>query len=202
MLIIDNDFIQKWAKVYNDRFRGGKAVKEEEAIRDWLSKQTEPKYLNKEYFVRLGRWKSARVTRHYELNEDKEIQDITRAAYLETDALGKLRLLMTLKGVGVPVASTIIHYMQPNEFPIFDYHCRYVLSEADIWNRNKDDASTRAWLSYVEIMRRLAAKLDVTLPDLDKALFAYHKRDIYCPNHYGDLTTNNWSIYTVRLEVE
>lgn len=182
MLLIDNNFVQKWAKVYDCRFRGGKAVGEEEAIRDWLSKQSEPKFLNKEYFVRLGRWKSARVTKHYESNEDKEIQDVTRATYLKTDALEKLRSLMTLKGVGVPVASTIIHYMQSDEFPIFDYHCRHVLLETGIWNRDKNDASARAWLFYVAIMRDLAAKLDVTLRDLDKALFAYDKRDVYRAN--------------------
>ena len=180
MLIIDKSFVQKWSNVYDERFSGGKATSEEIAIRDWLNELEEPKYLNKKYFMRLGIWKTARAKDHYKENDEEDIIDTTRTAYTAGNALVKLKLLMTLSGVGVAVASTIIHFLQPSEFPIFDYHCRYVLVEAGFWKRDKDDASARAWIDYVEIMRQLAGNLKVSLRELDKAMFAYDKRDTYC----------------------
>ena len=179
MVVIDKDFVQKWSQVYDERFRGGKAAIEEKAIRDWLSNQKEPKYLNKEYFVRLGRWKSARVTKHYEANDDYEIIKATEAAYLSSDELFKLKLLQTLHGVGVAVAGTILHYLQPDVFPIFDIHCRKVLKEATLWSRDKNDDGKQAWLDYLQIMRKLSNRLGVSLRNLDKAMFAYDKRGIY-----------------------
>ncbi|MFC1945438.1 hypothetical protein ACFLWF_01645 [Chloroflexota bacterium] len=179
VLIIDRDFVHKWSNVYDERFKGGKAINEEIAIREWLSFQKEPRYLDKEYFVRLGNWKSARARKHYESNRNEEVIDITRKSYIATDELEKLKLLMTLKGVGVPVASTILNYMQPDKFPIFDYHCRNVLTEAGLWMKVGNDANNKAWLDYVYIMRELANKLGVSLRELDKAMFAYDKREIY-----------------------
>ena len=179
MLVIDKEFVQKWARIYDERFKEGKAESEERAIRDWLSNQKAPKYLDKEYFVRLGRWKSARVTKYYEANDDRKVIEVTRAAYLASNDLDKLRILTSLRGVGVPVGATILHYLQPNDFPIFDFHARKTLQQAGLWSRSRDDASTQAWLDYVGIMRGLSSHLDVSLRKLDKALFAYDKRDLY-----------------------
>ena len=179
MLVIDKSFVLKWSRVYDDRFSGGTAESEEKAISEWLLKQKEPKYLNKDYFVRLGRWKSARVTKHYKANSNNEITELTRTAFVISDELLKLKLLLTLNGVGVPVASTILYYLQPHKFPIFDYHCRNVLAEAGLWERDKKDATDKAWLDYIKIMRELANQLSVSLRDLDKAMFAYDKREEY-----------------------
>lgn len=111
MLVIDISLVLKWSNSYDYRFGGGKAKTEGKAIRDWLSKQKEPKYLKRENYVRLHRWESARVTKHYEANSSKEITELTRNAYLISYELLKLKLLMTLKGVRVPVALTILHYL-------------------------------------------------------------------------------------------
>jgi thermostable 8-oxoguanine DNA glycosylase len=157
------------------RFQGRYDQNEEKAIREWLSKQDEPKYLNKEYFVRLGRWKTKRQTSNYESNDETRIIEATRSAYQASDELVKLNILKALKGVGVAVAGTIIHYLQPNLFPIFDYHARTTLKEAGLWHRSIADASDQAWLEYTNIMRDLSNRLGITLRDLDKALFAYDK---------------------------
>lgn len=175
MLVIDKSFVQKWSSNYNNKFYGGCDQSEEKAIREWLSKQVDPKYLNKEYFVRLGMWKTKRQTSNYRANEEWKIIKVTRTAYQSTDRLSKLRVLKTLRGVDVAVAATILHFLQPDLFPIFDYHARTTLKEAGLWARKIDDASEQAWLEYVDIMRGLSNALSVSLRDLDKALFAYDK---------------------------
>ena len=48
-----------------------------------------------------------------------------------------------------------------------------------IWKRDKKDATDKAWLDYIKIMRELANKLRVSLRELDKAMFAYDKRKKY-----------------------
>ena len=173
VLVINKDFVREWSNSYDRIFENSKDQNEEKAIRQWLSQQGEPKYLNKEYFVRLGRWKTKRQTSRYCANDENAIMEATRSAYQACNALSKLEILDRLKGVGVAVAGTILHYMQPDLFPIFDYHARNTLKEAGLWNRS--DSGKKAWLEYVEIMRLLSHRLDVSLRDLDKALFAYDK---------------------------
>lgn len=175
MLTIDRDFVQRWATNYDTEFQGSYDQTEERAIRDWLSRLPEPKYLDKEYFVRLGRWKTKRQTSNYEANDEKRIIEVTRSAYQASDEVLKLEILMSLRGVGVAVAATILHYLQPDVFPIFDYHARTSLQKAGRWSREIDDASVKAWLEYLKIMRGLSGHLGVSLRDLDKALFAYDK---------------------------
>jgi thermostable 8-oxoguanine DNA glycosylase len=175
VLIIDREFVQHWSEKYDTKFEGGYDQSEEKKIRDWLSDQGEPKYLNKEYFVRLGRWKTKRQTSNYKSNEESKIIEVTRSAYQSSDALIKLNILKTLRGVKVAVASTILHYLHPNRFPIFDYHARTTLKIAGLWSRSEKDDSDQAWLEYTAIMQELANRLEVSLRELDKALFAYDK---------------------------
>lgn len=175
VLIIDRTFVQQWAGRYDEIFKGSYDQTEEAAIRQWLSTLREPKYLHKVYFVRLGRWKTKRQTSNYMINDESRIVDITKAAYRASDSSVKLGTLKTLRGVGVAVAGTILHYFHPDTYPIFDYHARNTLKRAGLWKRETKDASDIAWLEYVELMRDLSAKLGVTLRDLDKALFAYDK---------------------------
>lgn len=175
MLVVDTGFVQKWSNNYDKEYQGSYDQNEEKAIRHWLSNQGEPKYLNKEYFVRLGRWKTKRQTSNYKANDESKIIEKTHSAYQTSDELTKLSILTELKGVGVAVASTVLHFLQPDAFPIFDYHARTTLKKAGLWNREIGDASKRAWMDYVDIMRTLSRRLDVTLRNLDKALFAYDR---------------------------
>jgi len=175
VLFIDREFVQQWSRRYDTKFEGGYDQSEEREIRDWLSDQGEPKYLNKQYFVRLGRWKTKRQTSNYKRNEESKIIEVTRSAYQSSDALIKLNILKTLRGVGVAVAGTILHYLHPDRFPIFDYHARRTLKKAGLWSRDENDDSDQAWLEYTALMQDLASRLGTSLRELDKALFAYDK---------------------------
>jgi len=175
VLDISREFVQRWCDEYDNRFRGGWAAAGEMAIRQWLSGLPEPKYLNKQYFVRLGHWKSQRQMKNYEKNDEVSVKEATKSAYEASDELLKLHILKGLKGVGVAVAAAILHYLHPDQFPIFDYHARTTLKKAGMWNRDVDDASDNAWQEYVATMRELSGRLGVSLRELDKALFAYDK---------------------------
>ncbi len=178
MLNITREFVKHWAKVYDEKFKGSKELPVEMEIREWLANQPEPKYLDKEHFVKLGWWKTRRQMKNYKANDETLIKDSTRSAYQASDRRQKLDTLTKqkkLKGVGVAVASTILHFLHPNDFPIFDVHVRKSLKKAGEWNRSENDASGDAWLKYVSVMRDFSKKLNVSLRELDKALWAYDK---------------------------
>jgi len=175
MLEISAEFVRLGADEYYKKLgkRAENDKKEETAIREWLSQQPEPKRLNKKFFVRLGCWKSTRPKPFYEANDECLIEEVTRLAYELTNDRIKLHILQLLKGVGVPVASTILHFLQPDIFAIFDTRVLESLNKAKKWDKAKDDASDETWLEYTTIMRNLSANLGVTLRDLEKALWAH-----------------------------
>ena len=175
MITISRQFVEHWAKVHDDKFRGSEAEQVEKSIREWLAKQPEPKYFNKEHFVKLGKWKTPRQVENYESNDENLVKEATLLAYEVTNERLKLHILKVLKGVRVPVASTFLHFLHPDKFPIFDVHVRSSLKKAGKWNRPVDDASDEAWLEYVDIMRDLSRRLGVSLRELDKALWTYDK---------------------------
>jgi thermostable 8-oxoguanine DNA glycosylase len=178
MLDISRDFVLHWVNEYNKKYAmKQKDADEEKDIKDWLAQQCQPKSLDWDHFVRLGRWKTKRQTSAYKSNDGTLVEEATRLACEASNERLKLHILTVLRGVSVAVAATILHFMYPDKFPIFDIRARVTLKEAGLWNRSENDACEEAWLEYVEIMRSLAHSRDVSLRDLDKALYAYNKRD-------------------------
>ena len=175
MVKITREFVRYWSSQYDRQFGESPDALEERAIRGWLAKQGERKFLNKEYFVRLGRWKTKRQTSAYKSNDAALIEEATRLAYEATDERLKLHILKVLRGVNVAVAGTILHYLHPDRFAIFDIHARASLQKAGLWGTSVNDSSEKAWLKYTATMRNLSDTLGVSLRELDKALWAYDK---------------------------
>jgi hypothetical protein len=93
----------------------------------------------------------------------------------------RLRLLTLLNGVGVPVASTILHFAFPDTYPIMDVRAVTTLTRFGLWT-GPDPAqpgftgfSVADWEVYARLMREHARTLGVTLRELDKALWAFDK---------------------------
>lgn len=175
---ITTGFVHEWAKEYDKQNENKPDGINERAIRAYLARLPEPKYLDREHFLKLAEWKSPRPRERYELNNATVIEEVTKRAYRENDDMEKLRILDDeLKGVGTKVAATILHFMFPDRFPVFDYHCCEVLIQAGKWKRSAKADSPKAWAEYVGIMQTLAKELKVTLRELDKALITYHQSE-------------------------
>ena len=153
-------------------------LRTESELLKWLDSLGDARHLDKAYFVKLCMWKSPRQKRRYKSNAPMLVEKVTRLAYDLDEEILKLHVLMALEGVGVPVASTILYFLHPDRFPIFDVRARSSLASVGRWTRRKDDQSPAAWLDYVSIMRKLAARHRVSLRLLDKALFTYDKRGV------------------------
>lgn len=147
---LNREFVKYWASKYDDDYKE-KYAKLEREIKEWLATQPEPKYFDKEHFVKLGKWKTPRQERNYKNNDENLVQEATRLAYEVSDERLKLHILTVLRGVRVPVASTLLHFMHPDKFPIFDVRARSSLEELSEWNKSTNDSSQEAWLEYVHI---------------------------------------------------
>ena len=175
ILIIDAGFINIFCGEYDKHSKGTLDQSEEEAILEWLSKQDEPRYLNKEYFRKLGDWKTPRYSATRARNDEIFVIETTRSAYQATDDLMKIHLLKKLRGVGTAVASTILYYLQPNRFPIFDYHARRTLIKAGKLNEFEDNDTEKVWLRYTQELRQLSKLHNKSIREIEKAIFAYDK---------------------------
>jgi hypothetical protein len=119
-------------------------------------------------FLETYRWKTVRTAGRAEKYTEEEIADVTRLAFRQTDEKLRISLLCALDGVDLPVASVLLHVGLSPEYPIIDYRALWSLGSGQPGYYSFD-----FWWSYVECCRRLAAAANVSVRDLDKALWAY-----------------------------
>jgi hypothetical protein len=175
--VLCRELVRKWADRYdypNDN---------EEELKAWLQvqfREGQP-YLDKRHFVEIARWKSQRPLRHYESNDDDLVREVTALAFAARRDELKLHVLMLLNGVGVPVASTILHFAFPDRYAIMDVRAITTLTRLGLWTgpdpaqRGFISFSVADWQVYTHLMREHAKRLGVTLRELDKALWAFDR---------------------------
>jgi hypothetical protein len=173
---ISREFVGENSARY-DEVLGLKYTGDEQRLKAWLAGQSKPKCLDMSHFLDLAMWKSTRPKRHYERNSDAFVRRVTELAFQTSDDRLRLHTLTALDGVGVPVASAILHFAFPHRYAILDVRVLRTLTSAGLWLRDEAHSFTLAgWLEYIQLMRRLAKKLALDLRDLDKALWAFDKR--------------------------
>jgi hypothetical protein len=167
---------RQWVKYWSDRYDYPDDCHDEQRLKRWLARQRGRKFLDKDHFRDIAMWKTPRAKDHYEANSAGFVRHVTEQAFQASDERLRLHTLMALEGVGVPVASTILHFAFPDMYPILDVRALTTLTRAGLWSGSDPGASTLAdWLIYTRLMRALAKKLRVDLRTLDKALWAFDK---------------------------
>ena len=164
MMKITKEIVREYASKYDS---GEKLFnkQEERELKEWLSSH---KYLDKEKFVRLGKWKSKRPTKRYESNDDSLIRDITKFSFLTKNEEARIKSLLVLSGVSWPVASVILHFTFPNNYPILDFRALQSLGIEKPKNYNFN-----FWQKYCGRVREIAKNVQEDIRTVDKALWAY-----------------------------
>jgi hypothetical protein len=126
-------------------------------------------YVKREFMV-VCRWKSARSAGKAELNSPEQIRRATRIALNAGDEAMRMQALISLVGVGIPVASTLLHFACPRRYPILDYRALESLGQT-----RRSAYTVSFWLRYLEACRRIAQEHHVTLRTLDKALWEHSR---------------------------
>lgn len=130
------------------------------------------KYLTKDDFMFLTRWKSPRPTKQANKNDEAFIKEVTKISLTTTNPKLSIEILTLLKGVSWPVASTILHFGKYNEYPIMDYRALWSLSvdKPIVYN-------FEFWDSYTIYCKKLANDCKVSMRVLDRALWQYSKEN-------------------------
>ena len=156
-----------WANRYTERQRGTDRTKEQQLI-DLKDEVLRRGYLTKEELNKVARWKSRRRAALTLENTDDFIKDITKSAFTATDDWAKLLILTLLRGVKEPTASAILHLFDEEKYPILDIHA--------LWSIGLE-WKTRVWYpfwpKYIEFCRDLADRNNVSMRELDRALWKY-----------------------------
>jgi hypothetical protein len=127
-------------------------------------------YYTKTDFMTVCRWKSPRSAGRAAANSPGMIRRQTRLALSVTDEAGRMGSLIELQGVGVPVASTLLHFAFPRLYPILDWRALESLGQP-----RHSTYSTAFWLSYLGACRQIARENHVHIRTLDKALWQHSR---------------------------
>ncbi|ELY51074.1 hypothetical protein DV706_08485 [Natronorubrum bangense] len=116
--------------------------------------------------------------RHIRSNSDEQIRRAIETA-VNARAVGeKVNALTSIKGVGVPVASAILLFINPDRYTVIDVRAWGALYEMGYVDRElSDDPTIEEYLLYLGACWTLANEYDVSLRTLDMALWALGGED-------------------------
>jgi hypothetical protein len=134
-----------------------------------------PRRLTRSELVWLGEWKTPRIRPVIARNTEAGVRGLTAAVFLARDEARRMRLLLALPGVGVAVASVILHFADPARYPVYDTRVRAALRRLGI--RRRFPPTPAGWIAYARCLRGLARRWRVSLRTLDKALWWYGKAE-------------------------
>ena len=102
-------------------------------------------------FIDICTWKTARSGRRVASNVEADIVDATARALADSDETTRVDALLELKGVGIPTASTLLHFAFPDEYPILD-----VRAVDSLGVKPRGQYPVSFWLAYLTACRDLA----------------------------------------------
>ena len=157
-----------WANRYTERQREKNRTKERHLVDLKNEIQGRGGCLTRKELHKTARWKSPRRAALTLENTDDLIKGVTKKAFTSTDNWTKLLTLTQLQGIGQPTASAILHLFDDNQYPILDIHALWSVGME--WKKR---TSYPFWLEYIQFCRDIADHNNVSMRDLDRALWKF-----------------------------
>ena len=156
--------IRQWANNYKPQELESELIELRPTVQD-------QGYLDKNLLKDVAYWKSPRIIHYIEENGDDYVQEITSGAFSATDEGGRIETLLLLRGVWWPTASVILHFFHRDPYPILDFRA--------MWSINLENYtySLPFWREYSSFCRDVAARNQIDMRTLDKALWQYSKEN-------------------------
>lgn len=132
-------------------------------------------FLTKTELLRIAEWKLYRLwfpkhKREIETNSNTLIEETTKRAIEKTEDKAKVEILAALNGVGIPMASAILTVLNPQYYGIIDINVWYALH-----SKKKNLFTSEDFRQYMEKVREIAKKQNITTRDVDIGLFILGK---------------------------
>jgi len=157
---------------------------ETEAIKQHLRKlrqERKPFYLTAADLERIFRWKLrgqfGRGQDQRDRNSDSAYRAVTQAAFairepdLSYEAEVRLKVLCSLRGVGVPVASAILALAEPDRYCVIDFR-----GWRAVFGEKRNDFDVGRYLRYRTAVASLAAELGWPVQETDLAVWTFDER--------------------------
>lgn len=134
-------------------------------------------YLTKGELEAVCRWKSARAIHRIRVNKKHHIKVATGVALAARSEPIRLRALLQLKGVSVPMASAVLMLLYPSRYGVIDIRVWQLLYSVGAVraNRRGTGFSLENWLQFLSIIRPLSSRLNVSARAVERTLFEVHK---------------------------
>jgi len=168
---IDSTFIEHWEPKYD------KIASDEPEYLCLIERVNQEakvyKSITSETLERIISWKSRRAKGTIKwTNYDIYHNAFRKIFYPHNPA--KMALLVLLPGIGAPVASTIMHFIFPDIYPIYDFRTVGVLNSSG-YLKSKT-VSQSHYPEFQKVIQEIRTELvHYNLRQIDRALFAYHK---------------------------
>jgi hypothetical protein len=169
--IVDKKFIATWHPLYDKKGIGDDYVGYDDLLSD-VSREISKGFISESTFVGILDWKAPRVKGKIRKN-DHEYYDNAIKRVLVSHNGERLKILVGLTGIDVAVASTILNFIYPNEFPIMDYRVAEVLKKFGYLNAKARSLSN--YPRYRKEILNIVHDSGCSMRKVDRALFAYHK---------------------------
>lgn len=127
-------------------------------------------YYDEAGFLEVCNWKAPRARSKFALNSRVVIEDTTRRAFAAEPEDERMEALLTLAGIGVPMALTLLQFAFPEKYPILDVRALEALGRM-----SRTVYPVSFWVRYLKACRGLAAQHDVGIRTLDKAHWQWSK---------------------------
>jgi hypothetical protein len=139
-----------------------------------------PFFLNMDEFDEILHWKLRRQyyrqLKNIKRNTDSSIRSITQSAFsvenaderFETEL--RLKTLIKLHGVQIPVASAIMTLCYPDKYCVIDFRgWRQIFGDV----KKYPNYTTKEYIKYLSKIKQMAIKLGVTPLEIDMAIWQY-----------------------------
>ena len=118
----------------------------------------------------MCRWKTARSAPLVGSNSAADVEAASGRSLASDDERERIEELLSLRGIGVPTASALLHFASSDGYPILDFRALESLGRTE-----RETYSTDFWLRYLAACRGLASAHGVSVRTLDKALWQHSK---------------------------
>lgn len=127
-------------------------------------------FLNLDDLARISYWKSPRASGHISKNHEFDVREISRVSFSTKSERLRIGSLRLLTGVSWPTASAILHFVFPETYPILDVRAMHAVGGSTSYNFDR-------WEQYTRLCQRKAKEHEVTLRQLDRALWTFDKEN-------------------------
>jgi hypothetical protein len=186
-MLPDKAFITEWSRRYLERLPRKLRDDEEDLLGRVGPQVGQRGFYRLEEVERVNKWKlpTERNRAHLAKNSTGEIEAVTREALAAPDHLQLHILVGWLYGVSDAVASALLMFPLPDKHTVIDFHAARALEglqekgHLPLLLPWRPQGAESDWVPpyplYIDVCRRLAEHLDVSLRDLDRALWQWHK---------------------------